>query len=193
MSLGEAAAILVPIVTWDALWVQIVVIPFFNKGEDLHKDYDQSGALDAAISCVETKKIIPMLANMFCRVQQCQGSRPRKLSEEDVQELLNQVDYSDDLSDALEAMREANSMRAMLFSLQRNSDRIWKWGLCHMLAVLAIPAVCWMPRMYGIAGILTAIATATGTLVVAIVLVLRFHSKRAQFLKLLQHNKERTK
>lgn len=193
MSLGEAAAILVPIVAWDALWIQILVIPFFSKGEDLHKDYDQSGALDAAISCVETKKIIPMLARMFCRVQQCQGGRPRKLTEEDVQELLNQVDYNDDLSDASEAMREANSMRAMLSSLQRNSDRIWKSGLCHILAVLAIPAVYRMPGMYGIAGILGAIAIAIGTLVIAIILVLRFHSRRADFLRLLQRNKERTK
>jgi len=46
-------------VAWDALWLQFVVIPFYRKNEQMYKDYIGNGVIDAAVSFIESQKLIP--------------------------------------------------------------------------------------------------------------------------------------
>lgn len=90
MTLIEAATTFGAVIAWDAIWVQVFVIPFINKREDLQKDYDQSGMLDATLSFIETTQVIPALARMFFRVCQGQEDRKHKLTDDDeLQQILS--------------------------------------------------------------------------------------------------------
>ena len=86
-------AFFIPVIAWDAICLQLLIIPFIRKAETLQKDYLTDGVLDTALSFIETKKLIPALANMFVRIREAQGSRRIKVQEDEIQEVLQRIDY----------------------------------------------------------------------------------------------------
>ena len=64
-------------IAWEALWLQLVVIPFFHMQEKLHQTYIDSGSLDRALSFIESQKLIPSLAEMFDQASAEQKGRAK--------------------------------------------------------------------------------------------------------------------
>lgn len=226
----------------------MLIIPFIRKAETLQKDYLTDGVLDTALSFIETKKLIPALANMFVRISEAQGSRRIKVQEDEIQEvlqridyiqdlklvqeamdenneletkklipalahmfvriretqvdrrktleedelqqILQQIDYIPDLKLAQEAMDQNNELKGLFDSLQNSTRRIWKLGLLHVIITLCIPASHWIPGGYDSVGMTTTIILAIITFLVALLAFRRFQEQMRQFLDLLKHNRQ---
>ena len=141
MSTEETIAFFVAVVVWDAFCLQLLIIPFMRKRESLQRDYITSGILDAALSFIETTRLIPALAAIFVRIREAQDDRRRKLEEDELEEILQQIDYIPDLERAQGAMDENNKVKALFDSLQNSTGRIWGVGLVHVIMMLGLP-VC---------------------------------------------------
>lgn len=183
-------AFFIPVIAWDAICLQLLIIPFIRKAEALHKDYLTDGVLDTALSFIETKKLIPALANMFVRIREAQVDRRKTLEEDELQQILQQIDYIPDLKLAQEAMDQNNELKGLFDSLQNSTRRIWKLGLLHVIITLCIPASHWIPGGYDSVGMTTTIILAIITFLVAILAFRRFQEQMRQFLDLLKQNRQ---
>ncbi|KKL07596.1 hypothetical protein LCGC14_2584420, partial [marine sediment metagenome] len=96
-------------IPWLVLWAQVVVIPFYSKGEDLHNTYFTGGELHRAQASIESNRVIPALGRMFDRAS---GQRPDRRTRIDIEELLQGSDYVSDLDKALDAMSAITSLKA---------------------------------------------------------------------------------
>lgn len=184
----ETIGFFVAVIAWDAFCLQLLIIPFFRKAETLHKDYLTYGVLHTAMSLIETKKLIPALANMFVRIRGAQADKSKALGEDELQQILQQIDYIPDLKLAQEAMDQNNELKALFDSLQNSSRHIWKFGLLHVIIILFIPASQWIPTGYDLIGMTTTIILAIITFLVAVSSVIVFESKMKNFLDLLKQN-----
>jgi len=190
MAAKELIAFFGAVIAWDAVCLQLLIIPFFRKAETLHKDYLTDGVLDAALSFIETKKLIPALANMFVRIREAQPDRRKTLGEDEIQQILQQIDYVPDLKHAQEAMDRNNELKGLFDLLQNSTRRIWKFGLLHVIIMLCIPASRLIPGGYDSIGMTTTVILAIITFLVAILAFLGFEEKMRQFLDLLKDNRQ---
>lgn len=126
---------------------------------------------------------------MFVRIREAQGDRRRTLGDEELQEILQQIDYVPDLQLAREALDQNNELTALFDSLQNWTGRIWKLGLLHAITVLCIPASNCISAYYKSVAMTTTIILAIVTFSVAVWSLLVFQKKMRQFLELLKHNK----
>lgn len=117
-------------ISWLILWAQVVVIPFYNKGEDLHKDYF-GRELNAAQAAIESSRVIPALGRMFERAS---DQRPDRRARIDIEDLLQGIDYVSDLDEALSAMSAITSLKAQYELLHTRASRLWKWGAGHLVS-----------------------------------------------------------
>ena len=187
MALAKIVAFFGAVIAWDTLSVQLVVIPFCRKAETLYKDYVAAGVLDAALSHIETHRLIPALANMFSRARDKQPDRRMRF---DMEELLQEVDYIRDLETAQEAMNEKNALTGLLDRLQTSARSIWKWGLFHVLVMLMIPIWHWIfdANLWSV-GVTVLGFFAFLALAVAAIGLLRFDRQEKEFLDLLKRNR----
>jgi hypothetical protein len=178
------------VIAWDAICLQLFILPFSRKAESLQKDYITDGVLDAALSYIDTQKLIPRITSIITRVRDAQSDKRRSLSKENVEELLQQIDYIEDLFDAQSAMGEKTSLNELFDSLQIGARQISRWGLLHLIATFAFPVAFWVPTQYTIGALVGTGALAIVTLTLAIVRFVVFHRRMNSFLLLLKQNRK---
>lgn len=123
-------------VAWATIVIQVTVVPYWNKHNDIYKDFHASGALSLARSGIESNKVIPRLAGMFRRAI---NTKSQDSSSEEIAELLQQIDFIDDL-DALEsAIRELTEIRCIPQELKIKANRIGTFGIFHSVFSLVFP------------------------------------------------------
>jgi hypothetical protein len=189
MDTNDIITFFIAVIGWDAICLQFLIIPFLRRAETLQKDYITSGVLDATLSFIESKKLMPALAKMFVRIREAQCSRRLNLSEDELQEILQQIDYIPDLETAQKAMAQNNKLEALFTSLQKSSRSIWKFGLLHVVVTLSIPASQYIPLGYDLIVMITTIILAIVTFIVAVFLFRLYEKQMDNFLDLLKHNR----
>lgn len=189
MTASETIAFFGAVVAWDAICLQLLIIPFLRKAENLQKDYITGGVLDAALSSIETKKLIPALGHIFVRIREAQVSRRLNLEEDELQEILQQIDYIPDLQLAQEAMGQNNRLTTLFNSLQDSTDRVWRLALIHAIFMLLVPASNCIAAGYSTVAMTTTIILAITTLLVAVRSFLGFEKEMKQFLDLLKRSR----
>ena len=189
MTTSETITFFGAVIAWDTICIQLLIIPFLRKAENLHKDYLTDGVLDAALSSIETKKLIPALANMFVRIREAQGDRRRTLGDEELQEILQQIDYIPDLQLAQEAMDQNNELKALFDSLQNSTGRVWRLALIHAIIMLFIPASNCIAAGYSTVAMTATIILAITTLLVAGRSFWGFEKEMKKFLDLLKRSR----
>jgi len=125
---------------WATLAIQLIVVPFYNKGELLHKDYWASGKINSAIAAIETGALIPSLARMFNLAADHQTDKRRR-PEREMEALLQDVEFRPDLEAAQEAMSSMEGIKDQYRWLKLAASRLWKSGLVHAIATPCLPAV----------------------------------------------------
>ena len=186
-------ALLAVSIPWLVLWSKLVVIPFYNKGEDLHKDYFGS-ELNAAQAAIESNRVIPALGRMFDRAS---GKRPDRRARINIEELLLGIDYAPDLDEALDAMSAITSLKAQYELLHTKASRLWKWGAGHLVSTVVTAFAMSIKRVEGaLSGVVTIDVSQSGfwswvcvaigmlwllTLAVMVFQLFRFHSQINDF------------
>jgi len=125
-------------VAWATLWCQLVIIPFYGKGEKLHQDYHSSGKLNSVLASIEASRLIPALSSMFNRALDEQSDKRKRPN---MEELLQAVQFLPDLEAAQRAMGVIEDLRGRYKLLRLRANRLWKWGLAHSIVTPLIPAV----------------------------------------------------
>ncbi len=168
-------------VAWSGLWINLVIIPFFNKGEKLHQDYKEKGSLDAAFAAIESNRLLPTLASIFERAREAQEDKRSRI---DMEALLQSVDFLPDLEQLEHALQAKRSIEECYKLLHALASRLWKWGLFHGFVTLLLP-VSWLnvlPDSIWILVIRILIPVAWGLSLVWLVrLMFVFHKQMAIF------------
>ena len=183
---GIELAALVAAIAWATICLQFVVIPFSRKAEKLHHDYLAGGVLDAALSFIETQRLIPALASLFERALAAQGDKRRKIR---MAELLGEVDFLPDLEIAQQAMAQKALLEELLVVLQQKARRLWKWGLCH---VLLAPLFAWawsLPARFMWPSVAASSILVALSLWAAVRGIVSYEKTEGQFLEKLRENR----
>ena len=170
-------------VGWAAIWVQLVVIPFFKKGESLYQDYMASGKINVALAAIDTGELIPAISRMFIRAMEAQKDK-RKRPENEIEQLLQSVEFRPDLESAQLAVGAMEGIERNYSRLKVSASRLWRWGLGHVILTPLLPLIyvyllpldgkCqWL--LFG-AAVVWAI-----TLLLSFSGLFRFHSQMGQF------------
>jgi hypothetical protein len=133
-------AIFTAALAWASLWCQLVVLPFYNKGESLHKDYWATGRINAALAAIEADRLIPALVRMFLRAIDEQTDKRKRLADE-LPDLLQSVEFLPDLKASQDAVSAMDGIRDTYKRLKLSAARLWKVGLCHVLLTPVLPAL----------------------------------------------------
>lgn len=135
--------LLAVIIPWLVLWSTLIVIPFYSKGEDLHKDYF-GGELNAAQAAIESNRVIPALGRMFERASNQRVDHRTRIV---IEELLQGIDFAPDLNEALDAMSAITSLKAQYELLHTKAGRLWKWGAGHLISTALIAVAMSLDRI----------------------------------------------
>ena len=138
--LRETLPLLAASLTWAIIWIQLVIIPFYNKGELLHKDYWASGRINSTLAAIEADQLIPSLARMFSLAAARQTDK-RKRPEKEMEDLLQSVEFLPELGIAQDASITMDGIRQQYRRLRLLASRLWKTGLVHTIISPAIPVV----------------------------------------------------
>lgn len=176
-------------VGWCTLALQLFVFPFFKKGESLFKDYISEGAVDTARSFIESARIIPTLAGIIERIHDARSDKRRHLDDNEIEQLLQEVDYISDLKELQDATKELNTVDVLFEDLRRLAGWTWKIGLLHVALVFVVPNTYWLPKRYdsifmAITGIL-----ALFVLMLGVIGIFIYHNKMTKFLRVLGRNR----
>ena len=125
-------------IAWVGVWIQLVVLPFFNKRESLHKDYFASGRKNSAQAAIEANKLIPPLAAMFMKAKNAQPDKRRKI-EDEIEALLQAVELLPDLENARHAMAAIEELDRSYAWLNKTASWLWKLGLAHSVLTPLLP------------------------------------------------------
>lgn len=129
-----------PAFAWVALWTQFATLRFFDKNESLFKDLVNSGAVDLALSNIEATKLLPALANLCDAVAaEKQLKQQATISDISTEDVLAEVDFLSHLAKAESALKEKETIRVLLVSLQVSSSILWKVALLHSVAIILLP------------------------------------------------------
>lgn len=171
-------------ISWAALWVQFVVIPFFNKREQLHKDYSASGSINAALAAIEADELIPAISRMFVKLRDAQPDKRKRVVDE-IEDLLQSVEFLPDLHEVQKAMSRMENIEASFQKLKLSASRLWLWGLGHSLVSAILPFVyvtTWTSNSTLRIGLLVFLGTVWFTTITASIAgLLRFHSRMGIF------------
>jgi hypothetical protein len=118
---------------WSMIWVQFAIIPFFNRREDLVRNYSTSGLLAAVYSRIESTVVIPALVAIYAAARQQQ---PDKRVAPDMEALLSETSYVEHIEKIEAAVGEKRSIRDDFDRLRRLPTLIWTLGLAHVLLVI---------------------------------------------------------
>ncbi len=193
MTWEEILKVTTPALVWVVACINVVVLPFFNKREALYKDYEGSGAIDAALSAIESGRLVNALAGMFDGLIEKQEDKRRKI---EIRDLLQSTDFLPDFGRAEAAYREINEIQRT-FQALKSAANVWRWGALHTLITVLAPLACLDYAQMGAwswvktGNLLTVLACAW---LVTIALVVRgffrFHSLMNRFLEQLASAKE---
>jgi hypothetical protein len=134
-------------VAWGGLWMNLVVIPFYGKGERLHQDYKEKGAIDAALAGIESRRLIPALASLFEHARDAQADKRQKIEMDVLLQSLQSVDFLPDLEEVEQALREKRNVEDSYRQLRLIARQLWVIGLGNVLATLLLALSCltWLP------------------------------------------------
>ena len=79
MEVDEALKVAGLALPWSFACINVAVVPYFKKRELLYKDYESSGAMAAAQSAIESKRLVDALAGMFEGILEKQEDKRRKV------------------------------------------------------------------------------------------------------------------
>lgn len=127
-------------ITWAALWIQLMVLPFYGKAESLHKDYSATGRINIALGAIEADELIPALSRMFIRVREAQPDKRKRL-EHEIEAVLQSVEFLPDLQSAQDAMSKMDNIRHSYRRLKHLASGLWKTGLLHSLLTPLLPTL----------------------------------------------------
>ena len=125
---------------WLSFVIQLFILPFYNKSENLYKDYRASGRINSTIAALEAGELIPALAKMFTLAANHQTDKRRR-PETEMENLLQSVEFIPDLASAQDAMIKMDSIRQQYERLKKLASRLWKIALLHAFVTLCIPAI----------------------------------------------------
>jgi hypothetical protein len=192
MTWEEILKITAPALVWAVACINVVVLPFFNKREALYKDYEGSGALDAALSAIESGRLVDALAGMFNGLIEKQKDKRRRI---EIRDLLQSTDFLPDFGRAEAAYQQMSEIQRTYQAL-KSAANVWRWGALHTLITVLAPLTCLDYTQMGAWGwvktgnLLTVLGCAW---LVTIVLVargfFRFHSLMSRFLEQLNSAK----
>ena len=175
---------------WAVVIIQLLVLPFYQKGEKLHKDYSASGAINSAIAAIESDQLISSLARMF-KMATDQQEDKRRRPENEIEELLQSVRFLPDLQKARDAMSLMDGVQQQYMRLKLSASRLWRTGLTHAIASLMLPTIHaflvplderWEWLFWGM------IAVWLISLTMAVWGFVRFHAQIEQFNALLENH-----
>jgi hypothetical protein len=175
-------------VGWAAIIINLVVIPFFGKGEKLHQDYD----IDGALAAIEANLLIPALVQVFQKARDAQPDKRYRFDNEAMKELLQVIDLSD-LGGLESALAQRKTMIKCFNSLNVLARRLWKWGLVQLLLSLGIPVVWQWLRVdepWDLVARGIVVAAWAATLSWTFFGMFRFHRRMETFVNCLRSAKE---
>ena len=120
---------------WSTLIANLVVLPFYNVREKWHKDYVDSGAIAQAGARIDSKKLLPSLAEI---VDLAIAERGRAKSKVDTATLLETIDFLPSLEKVEAATREKGQLDQNLDALHMTAKRLWRCGLAHIGSTIAV-------------------------------------------------------
>lgn len=173
---------------WVTVCIQLFIIPFFKKIESLHKDYITDGAIAATKSSIETSRLIPSIAKLLIRTYDAQTDKRKKSSEDEIQQILQEVEYLPDLEEAQNSMNDISKLNFLYDSLSRHAGYVWKLGLLHVFVVICIPNTYWIKERYDEILMVIAIVFAFTGLIATLACFFFYNKRMEQFLKLLRQN-----
>jgi hypothetical protein len=193
MTWEEILKVTAPALVWAVACVNVVVLPFFNKREALYRDYEVSGDLDAALSAIESGRLVDALGGMFDDLVEKQEDRRRKVN---IRHLLQSKGFLPGFKLAEEAYQQMEEIRQTYQAL-KSAANVWRCGVLHTLITILVPLTCLDFAQMGAWGwietgnLLTVLGCAW---LVTIALVVRgffrFHSLMSRFLEHLASAKE---
>lgn len=193
MTWEEILKVTAPALVWAVACINVVVLPFFHKREALYKDYESSGALDAALSAIESGRLVDALAGMFDGLIAKQEDKRRKI---DIRDLLQSTDFLPDFGRAEAAYSKMSEIRRTYQAL-KSAANVWRWGALHTLITVLAPLACIDYAQMGAWGwvktgnLLTVLGCAwVVTIVLVVIGFFRFNSLMNRFLDQLASAKE---
>ncbi len=171
-----------------SVFVQMIVVPFYNKGESLHKDYWASGRINWTIAALEADSLIPALAKMFILATEEQDDKRRR-PEPEIEALLQRVDFIPHLEAAQSAMTRKVEIEKQYNRLKLLAAKLWRIGLGLVIVTICLPAVYvfLVPIHDRFQWLFWALAAVwLLTLCLSIAGLTRFHSQIGQFNGLLE-------
>jgi hypothetical protein len=120
--------------SWSGLWINLVVIPFYNVREKWHKDYIDSGALDQVKTFIDSNKLIPNLAELIDLVIVEKKTKIKVPTAT----LLETVDFLPALEKTELAGREKAQLDNAFDLIHVTARKLWRWGLFHVGATFAV-------------------------------------------------------
>ena len=137
---GDVIKLFTITIAWSSLVIQIFVVPFYNKGETLYKDYWGSGKINSTLAALEAGRLIPSLARMFNLAVSHQRDKRRR-PEFEMEDLLQSVEFIPDLKAAQDVMSKMDAIRQEYTCVKQIASRLWQVSLLHVLASLCMPVV----------------------------------------------------
>lgn len=189
MTADDVVKIVAPVIAWAVACINVVVLPFTKRRETLDKDYRSSGRIAAALSAIESERLVEALGGIFEDVLDKKEDKRRRA---DIRELLQSADFLPDFKKAESAYRDMGEIETTYRELQTASD-LWKPGALHCLLTVLIPVACldlgksvgweWMTpgRLLTVVGIAWAL-----TLLLVVRRWLQYHSLMVRFLAQLE-------
>lgn len=134
-SITQLASITSVTITWLILVFQCFIIPFYNRSENLHKDYWGNGKINSTLASIEVGVLIPALARMFNLAINEQTDRRRR-PEAEMEALLQSADFAPDLTIAQDAMSEMDTLEREYRQLKNKTCHLWLTGLANVIFTL---------------------------------------------------------
>lgn len=173
--------------TWCTSWLQFAIIPFFNRQEELYKDYMTTGEIELVCSKVLTNYTMPEVETI---VKRALDSRPdkRKSKGLDFTALLDSIDIIDELRLIEESVSKYRKVEDGYNSLRKSCTPTVILGVVHILATLVFSLSGGMALQ---SGDLTTVPFITSmsfwliSLLLLIILVARYYYLKSALTKLL--------
>jgi hypothetical protein len=118
---------------WASLWLQFAIIPFFNRREDLVRNYSTNGLLAAVFSRIENSEVIPALVALY---DEARSQQVDKRHTPVMEALLSQTGYVKYIEQIESAIGEKRGIEDDFRRLGQMPTLIWSLGLAHILLVV---------------------------------------------------------
>ncbi|QDT36470.1 hypothetical protein [Stratiformator vulcanicus] len=121
---------------WATAWMQLVLLPFFSRREELHNQFFSS-EFPNAVAAIESNRLIPPLARILAQAYQAHRGRS-KIDFDTALQLLQDVDFLEDFEQAQAAMSSINNLERFRIKLRLACSVLWYSAASHVLASLLL-------------------------------------------------------